>query len=289
MGKNEHRGLESSMAEPIFSRIITSRTADDVVCQIEALILEGVLRGGDRLPGERELARQMDISRPILRDALKRLELAGLIITRHGGGTVIADLIGQVFSAPVVKLFADHPKAAADYLEYRREIESITAEYAAQRATVSDKALLTGIMTAMEAAHGASDFVTEAQLDVEFHNAIGECAHNIVLLHTLRSCYQLLTDGVFYNRSMIYSLPGAAETLLAQHRAIFDAVIAGDAKAARVAVEAHITFLEKAMEDNARLKSRERVAQLRVRQRGHTVPGSTIADPKLTAPEDKDE
>ena len=58
----------------IFSRIEHSRTADEVVQQIESLILEGVLRVDDRLPGERELARQFDVSRPILRDALKALE-----------------------------------------------------------------------------------------------------------------------------------------------------------------------------------------------------------------------
>ncbi|HBQ33890.1 MAG TPA: GntR family transcriptional regulator, partial [Ochrobactrum anthropi] len=52
------------MAETIFSRIQASRTADDVVHQIETLILEGVLRGGDRLPGERELARQFERPRP---------------------------------------------------------------------------------------------------------------------------------------------------------------------------------------------------------------------------------
>ncbi len=255
------------MADSIFSRIAPSRTADDVMRQIETLILEGVLRGGDRLPGERDLARQFDISRPILRDALKRLETAGLLASRHGGGTFVADVIGQVFSPAVTQLFAGHRKATADYLEYRREIESVAAEYAALRATPADKALLTEIMTAMEAAHGASDFETEARLDVELHNAIGEAAHNIVLLHTLRSCYQLLKDGVFYNRSRIYGYPGAAEMFLAQHRAIYDAVMAGDPQAARAAVQTHIRFVEQAMHDHERDEERERVSRLRYRQR----------------------
>lgn len=255
------------MQDTIFSRIQTSRTADDVVAQIESLILEGVLRGGDRLPGERDLAEQFDISRPILRDALKRLEAAGLLISRHGGGTFIADVIGTVFSPPVTRLFATHHKATIDYLEYRREIESIAAEFAAIRATEADKALMTEIIEAMAKAHEANDFETGARLDVEFHNAIGEAAHNIVLLHTLRSCYQLLKDGVFYNRGLIYRYPGAATMFLEQHRAIYHAVMTGDPKAARLAVETHIRFVERATHDRELQDERERVANLRFRQR----------------------
>jgi len=66
------------MATDIFARIEHSRTADEVVHQIEVLVLEGILRVGDRLPGERELAKQFDVSRPILREALKVLEGRGL-------------------------------------------------------------------------------------------------------------------------------------------------------------------------------------------------------------------
>src|SRR5690606_38236977 len=126
-----------------------------------------------------------------------------------------------------------------------------------------DKALLAEIIAAMEAAHKSNDFDKGAQLDVEFHNAIGEAAHNIVLLHTLRSCYQLLKDGVFYNRSLIYSYPGVADMFLAQHRAIHDAVIAGNPQAARDAVQKHIRFVEQATHDRELHEERERVSRLR--------------------------
>ena len=198
----------------IFSRVDHGRTADEVVSQIEILILEGILRVGDKLPGERELARQLEVSRPILRDALKMLETRGLLVTRHGGGTFVADVIGQVFTKPVMELIAKHRKATMDYLEYRREIEGVAAEYATRRATAADKALLTQIIERMKEAHLKDDFAEEAAIDVEFHNTIGECAHNIILLHTLRSCYRLLSDGVFYNRALIYMLPGARDVLL---------------------------------------------------------------------------
>ncbi len=251
----------------IFSRIAHSRTADEVVGQIESLILEGVLRAGDRLPGERELSRQFEVSRPILRDALKALEARGLLATRHGGGTHVADVIGQVFSPPVMELIARDRKAAADYLEYRREIEGIAAEYAARRATADDLALIGRIMERMEAAHRDGDFEDEAVIDVEFHNAVGECAHNIILLHTLRSCYRLLSEGVFQNRLLVFALLGAREALLAQHHAIHAAVKAGDADAARKAAMDHITYVERSMAEAERTGDWQRVSRLRLRQR----------------------
>jgi len=251
----------------IFSRIEHSRTADEVIGQIETLILEGVLRTGDRLPGERDLAQRFEVSRPILRDALKTLELRGLLVTRHGGGTHVADVIGQVFSKPVMDLISTHRKAAGDYLEYRREIEGIAAEYAARRATPDDIALLDAIMARMDEAYDSGDFEDEAEIDVEFHHAVGECAHNIILLHTLRSCYRLLSEGVFRHRLLVFTLPGAREELLAQHRAIYMAVKAGDPAAARKAAMDHIAYVERSMAEAERTGDWQRVSRLRLRQR----------------------
>ncbi|RWP37471.1 FCD domain-containing protein [Mesorhizobium sp.] len=251
----------------IFSRIEHSRTADEVVQQIESLILEGVLRTGDRLPGERELARRFEVSRPILRDALKALEGRGLLTTRPGGGTHVADVIGQLFTKPVTDLISMHRKAATDYLEYRREIEAVAAEYAARRATSDDLALLDRIMARMDEAHRTGNFDDEAEIDVEFHHAICECAHNIILLHTLRSCYRLLSEGVFQNRLLVFNVPGAREALLSQHRAIYAAVKAGDPAAARQAAMDHITHVERTMAEAERSGDWQRVSRLRLMQR----------------------
>lgn len=251
----------------IFLRVEHSRTADEVVQQIENLILEGVLRTGDRLPGERELAKQFEVSRPILRDALKALEVRGLLVTRHGGGTHVADVTGQVFAKPVSDLISTHRKATADYLEYRREIEAIAAEFAAKRATADDLALLDRIMERMEAAHRTDDFEDEADTDVEFHLAVCECAHNIILLHTLRACYRLLSEGVFRNRLLVFTLPGAREELLTQHRAIHAAIRAADPIAARRAAMDHITFVERSMAEAERTGDWRRVSRLRLQQR----------------------
>ncbi|MEL6435823.1 MAG: FadR/GntR family transcriptional regulator [Pseudomonadota bacterium] len=255
------------MSAPIFTPVSHSKTADDVCSQIETLILEGVLRVGDRLPSERELSEQLQVSRPVLRDALKDLEGRGLLETRHGGGTVIADIIGDVFSKTMLELISTHPKATSDYLEYRREVEGIAAYYAAQRATGHDRAILTDIIERMKAAHSKADFREEAALDVEFHQAICESAHNILLLHTLRSCYRLLANGAFFSRSLVYSHPGARDVLLGQHIDLYEAVTTGDPDAARACAEAHMRFVEECTQIAEKARGWETISALRHSQR----------------------
>ncbi len=251
----------------IFSPVNQDRTADAVIDQIENLILKGVLRPGDRLPPERELAEKLAVSRPILRNAIKILEDRQLIVSRHGGGTYIADIIGTVFSPQITALIKRHPSALEDYLEYRREIETATTALAAERATPADHAILADIMQRMEDASQRTDVVEETAIDIDFHTAIGEAAHNIVLLHTLRGCYHLLAEGVFYSRTQLYNHPGAREKIIAQHQAIYDAVLSGDPDAARNAARNHIDYVARTMEDVRRTGAREEVASRRFSQR----------------------
>ncbi|MDQ0316523.1 FadR/GntR family transcriptional regulator [Amorphus orientalis] len=248
----------------VFDRIIHNRTADAIVDQIEELILQGVLRTGDRLPSERDLAKQLDVSRPILREALKTLETRGLIVARHGGGTFVADVIGTVFSEPIVKLFARQPAAVFDYLEFRREIEQITSAFAAERATAADREILTRLIEGMKEAHERGAFDDEAELDVEFHHAIGESAHNILLLHTLRSCYRLLADGVFYSRVRLYQSPEARDRLLEQHVAIHEAIMSGDPEAARRAAASHVGYVADSLRQIERVGAWEEVSERRL-------------------------
>lgn len=255
------------MGKAVFARIKHVRTADEVCNQIETLILEGVLRVGDRLPGERDLSEQFGVSRPILREALKDLEARELLVTRHGGGTVVADVIGDVFSKTMLELIADHPKATTDYLEYRREVEAIAAEYAARRATADDRSLLTDVMRRMEEAHKKQDFREEAAVDVEFHQAICEAAHNVILLHTLRSCYRLLSNGAFFSRSLVYGYPGARNKLLSQHKAIYQAIMDGEPENAARAAAIHMEFVEECKREAEKADAWENVSKLRRRMR----------------------
>ncbi|MCF3642499.1 FCD domain-containing protein [Rhizobium sp. TRM95111] len=251
----------------LFARINHGRTADEVVRQIEMLLLDGILRAGDRLPGERELSGRLDVSRPILREALKELENRGLLLSQHGGGTYVADIIGQVFSRPLVELIARHRRATMDYLEYRRELEGITADLAARRATEDDRALLRRIVASMKAAHRSGNFDDELAADLDLHNTVGEAAHNSILLHTLRACYRLLEQGIFFHRHLVFSSDAARAQLLAQHEAIADAIIAGQPDLARTAAQAHIDYISGAIREAERSGEWQRISRLRMQQR----------------------
>lgn len=247
----------------MFQPVDHQKTAYAAVEQIENLILKGVLRSGDRLPSERDLAEQMKVSRPVLRDALKTLEDRSLIEARRGGGTFVCDLIGPIFSEAIIELIARHPSAINDYFEFRRGIEGQAAAQAAMRAAPSDIERLEGIVRQMHSAHEAEDVTEEALLDVDLHHAVGEAAHNVVMLHTLRSCYRLLENGVFYNRGRLYHHPTARSELLQQHSAIASAICEADPAGARRASEEHIDYVRGMLSEAEQLDQRERLAELR--------------------------
>ncbi len=267
-------GREQMPHEAMFARVDHASVAGEVVRQVEMLLLEGTLRPGDRLPGERELALMFDVSRPTLRQALAELESKGLIEARQGGGTFIAEVMRSVFAEPIVGLFASHPHATDDYLEFRAEVEAVAARLAAERATDADKAIFAHIIEAMRAANRLDDAAEEARLDVELHIAIVDASHNIVLIQTLRSIYNLLVHGVFYNRSALYSLPGGRQRLMAQHEAIVTAITAGDGRAAATAVRTHLDYVRQAMHDAEDLGAREATASRRLQKFEQAKPSS---------------
>lgn len=250
----------------VFLQIPQNKTSDEVAHQIEELVIEGVLRAGEQLPGERELAESTGVSRPVVREAIKLLDGRGLLYKKQGGGTFICNIVGDVFSQPITDVLARHKKATIDYLEYRREVESIAAGLAAERATSHDKVMLKELMARMKIAHENINFDEEAQLDIEFHSLIGEMTHNLIFLHTLRACYNLLKQGIFRNREKLYEIDGR-QIMYDQHAAIADAIINGDKEAAIKHSNSHMCYiLERSVEMEDQVE-RERISNLRRKQR----------------------
>lgn len=249
-----------------FQKVIPEKLSTAVTRQIEQLILRGILRPGERLPSERDLAERLGVSRPSLREAVGELQDKGLLSSRAGSGIYVADVLGNAFSPALIRLFADHDEALFDFIAFRRDLEALAADRAARLGSDTDLAVIQAIFDKMQAAHARTAPKDEARLDAEFHLAILEASHNVVLLHMMRSMFDMLREGVFYNRQMMFRQRTTREMLLDQHRAINDAIQTRDPSGARAAVEAHLGFIETALREQQQSARNESVARQRLQQ-----------------------
>ena len=249
-----------------YQEIAPEKLSQAVVRQIERLILQGILRPGERLPAERELSERLGVSRPSLREAVSELQAAGLLTARPGAGIYVAEVLGSAFAPALIRLFGSHDEAVFDYLDFRSDMEGLAAERAARLGSDTDLAVIAAIFAKMEAAHQKRNPEDEAALDAQFHMAIIEASHNVIMLHMMRSMYELLREGVFYNRQIMFRQKNTRDLLLDQHRAINTALQQRDPEAARAAVAAHMGFVRTALSEDRRARSNEKLARLRLAQ-----------------------
>lgn len=247
-----------------FKKIQPEKVSHSVVRQIELLILRGILRPGERLPSERELSERFGVSRPSLRDAVAELQDAGLLVSKANAGIFVADVLGSAFSPGLLNLFGRHDEAVFDYLDFRRDLEGLAAERAARLGSDTDLAVVNEAFLKMEAAAEKRNAEKEAEYDAAFHLAIIEASHNVVMLHMMRSMYELLQAGVFYNRKVMFQQRTRRSALLDQHRAINAALQERDQDGARKAVEDHIDFVRSALSDHLKSEQNEAIAQQRL-------------------------
>ncbi|NNE51501.1 MAG: FCD domain-containing protein [Sulfitobacter sp.] len=247
-----------------FQPVAAEKLSQAVIRQIEQLILRGILRPGERLPSERELADRLQVSRPSLRDAIANLQEAGLLASKPGAGVYVADVLGSAFSPALIELFARHDEAVFDYLSFRRDLEGLAAERAAQHGSDTDLAVVQTLFSKMEAVHSKKNPEEEARLDAQFHMAIIDASHNVVMLHMMRSMYDLLRGGVFYNRQIMFKQRTSRAALLDQHREINEALQARDPAGARAEVERHLDYVEKCLLDQQRAERNEEIARQRL-------------------------
>ena len=217
----------------------------ELVCQeIERLVLEGSLSPGERLPPERQLAERLGVSRPSLREAFRTLNSRGILESQRYGGTFVTEKLNPALEDPLLELISSAPESHKDVLELRHAMESLAASIAATRHTEKDKISLRNAYKRLIVSHGQDDPVLEARADAAFHLTIAEAAHNIILLHVMRSLFSLLRRSIRYNLENLYTQPGMFEQLRDQHYHLLTAILNGDPEAAFAASEQHINHIE---------------------------------------------
>ncbi len=234
------------------------RIAEQVALKLEKMISSENLQVGDRLPAERNLAKQLEISRPTLREAIKMLISKGFLISKPGGGTFIKSTSADDSNDPMLTLFRQNPEYRFDVLEIRHALEGSAAFYAAKRATESDKNRIKQCYEQMLLLHGHKDPMEEARADAAFHLSIVEASHNLVFLHVMRGLFDLLQNSISHNLDKLYTIGPIYKALDQQHKEMMDAVISGEAEVARDAAHRHLVFVENSIREIDLEESRKR-------------------------------
>jgi GntR family transcriptional repressor for pyruvate dehydrogenase complex len=246
------------------NKVQVPRISDAVAASLERRILEGSLRPGDRLPPERELASELGVSRPSLREAIQKLASKGMVQSRQGGGTYVTDRLESTFFDPWQDMMGSHPNLREDMLEFRRMIEGQAAEWAAERATDADRQRLDRSFAELNAAFAADDMEKRSQADIAFHQAVGEAAHNALLGHLSSALLRLMHDNIRLNLGELKSVPAASKLLHQQHAAIHAAILEQKPHAARAAAETHIDFVRETLAQTLRSVARRQTAERRL-------------------------
>jgi len=212
------------------------RMYEQIAEQIEALIRDGTFPAGRRLPGERELAERVGISRPSLREALIALETAGLIETRMGDGTYVRADLPQT---PVFPLATgrDLGPGTLEQFEARRALECAAAELAATRATAAERAALQASLDRMAALVGRLE--NPAEEHMLFHTAIVDAAHNQILSRVVRELWRARQGAMWEVLRRRVENPESWRAGLVFRAQLMEALAARDGPAARALMEAH--------------------------------------------------
>jgi DNA-binding FadR family transcriptional regulator len=215
----------------------SSRLYRQIAEQLRGLISGGEFAAGTRLPAERDLAKQLGVSRPSVREALIALEVEGWVEVRTGSGIYV--------QAPQQRNGAHAGKngSGAEWgpLQVMQARELVESEVAALAARHARKAHITAMNNALAHMREQADAGVEPRAgDEAFHNAIAEACGNEVLSDTVRSYWSARHGPLFTRLGDYFENPASWSAALLEHAAVLDAIRARDANAAREAMQQHL-------------------------------------------------
>lgn len=211
----------------------TTLTAD--ICRkLVSHLIRGVWKPGEKIPPERQLGQKLGVGRASLREALKALEIMGMIETRLGDGTYVCNR-SEFLSRPLLWAITSSSETEVhELVEARKLIEVELAGLAAERATATDLKQIGHHLDQMDQALDDSESFLRS--DIEFHLAIGQAAHNSILMNALHLIRNLLQKWI----SSTLQIEGVASRAEEHHKAIFMAIAKKNREAARAAMERHL-------------------------------------------------
>jgi GntR family hexuronate regulon transcriptional repressor len=216
------------------------RLFQEVAERIAAMIAGGTYPPGSRLPGERELAEQLGVSRVTIREAEIALQAQGLLAIKTGSGVYVTDGKVTLSDAPPVV-------SAFELTEARSLFESEAAALAASTVTPEMLARLDDLLEIM--GRDDSDDAASTAADQEFHLLIASASGNQAVIHVIKSLWRMRTEMPEVRTTYASVCQHDGRTRQREHAAIVDALRVGDSGAARIAMRQHFNRLLEAMLD----------------------------------------
>jgi GntR family transcriptional repressor for pyruvate dehydrogenase complex len=246
--RGARKPIRNIVHNPDFKPIAKTTLTESVFEKLVTSLLQGPWEAGDRIPPERELCQQLGIGRASLREALKALELIGMLECRVGDGTFVLPR-SEFLSRPLLWAITGTDKAELrDIVEARRVMEGEIAALAAERATKEEADEVGAAVADLRAGIGEPARALEA--DMRFHLALAKAAHNEILFNAVQLLRNLMAQWILIKLRM----PQACAKVLEQHEAIYMAVRHRDPMRARAEMLQHLTemgqLLMKVVENN---------------------------------------
>ncbi|WP_260928766.1 FadR/GntR family transcriptional regulator [Novosphingobium sp. 9] len=204
-----------------------------VAQQLEQFIRDGRYQPGMRLPAERDLAEQFEVSRPTVREAVIALEIRELVEVRHGSGVYVSEVL------PASPQPTELNVGAFELIEARIMYEGEAAALAASVMTEEELAQLGRILGEMDRFDPAS--AEELAADRAFHLAIAEGTRNSLVAQSIEHLWDLREQSPLCSHMFAQARREGVNPRPDEHRQIYDALLARDADAARSAMRAHLT------------------------------------------------
>ena len=231
----------------MFKPIQNQRVYQQVVAQIHKLIFEGELKAGDRLPPEQDLVDQLNVSRTSVREALRALEVTGLIELQEAGGYIISGVINKSLLDPLAAIFMLNKGTPADVLEIRNLIEVNSARLAAERITDDQIIELQRILDKL----GKPTLEEhKAKIDAELHYYIAEITGNILIISVLNIISSIMERFIQTSRSKIIENQNNQAMLFRHHEDIVAAICDRDPDRSAEAMSKHMVMINKIVFEN---------------------------------------
>ncbi|RMG57412.1 MAG: FadR family transcriptional regulator [Deltaproteobacteria bacterium] len=232
---------QRNMKDDLFQPIRVEKVSEKVAKQIMGLIADGVLKVGDRLPSERDLAERMGVSRTSVREALQQLEAKGIIQIVHGGGSIIQNVTAQDIQKPIELYIEQDKRRVLELAELRAVMEAWAAREAAKNRTEQEVETIREYLEEME--KDLLRGVINYKADFRYHLEIASATHNGIYLHIIDNIYNLIYYSIKIHRETVFTGKEAQEKILDHHRKIFRGIKNGDPDEAESAMREHLEFV----------------------------------------------